>query len=65
MSTPSTDAAPKPKPREFVLTLRVMPSDRGDESGIRRLRALLKVCVRSYRLQPIRIVEANGAEVAP
>jgi hypothetical protein len=51
----------KPKPQEYTLTLRVLSSDRGDESGIRRLRAALKCLVRSYRLQPIRVVGSGAA----
>lgn len=63
----STDAGnPKTKPVEYDLRLRVLPDQyRTDLTGIRRLRAALKCLVRSYRLQPVKVVLAvDGSEVA-
>lgn len=45
----------------YLLTLRPLP-DESDPGGIRRLKALLKACVRSYRMQPTRIEPAEPSE---
>jgi len=48
-------SAKENKPVEYVLHLRVMPTDDGDDKGIRRLRRLLKNLVRHWGLRCVAI----------
>lgn len=53
----------KTKHPEFIVRLRCLPVDHGDQDGIRRLRAFLKCAIRSWRIQCVALRAARPDEV--